>query len=201
MVKFVLASVMCCFFISCSKDSDQQQKNQLDFSITQIEKSFKEQYTSYSQPPNVKKLASVGGQSGTGVIDNKYILWNYSYTEDFVNDGYPVNLTPIVGADVSSKYFNDMTPKGYRLLAAQHNTDKSKVLFNFREIYPDQSYINLKMGKSGISAFPTNYIEYARLVDRNDFSGYIIYYQQDLTPMSAEKCVNGKVVNFYNIAL
>lgn len=132
---------------------------------------------SYVSPIQARKQANA--RFLLGMYDEKPQMdWDNYYKNDFVK-GYPVILVPVKSTDLNRSFLPDMNPNGYRVVAFQHNTDKSEIKSNIQEIHPDKEYLKRKALELALDSAVNDYSSYRQLIDTKDFSGYILLYNMD----------------------
>jgi hypothetical protein len=108
-------------------------------------------------------------------IPNFDMDWDNAFTHNNSVKGFPVIMVPLKNNNVNRSIYPDMNPKGYRLIAFQHN-DEKEIKWQIFEVHPDVKYVKVQMMLRGVSEIGNEYSDYAKILNKKFFSGYVFIF-------------------------
>lgn len=196
--KLIYYSLALFLFASCKADEIREQTISESSILTVKEvKSFVD--SNFAQNTTLSKKASSSGQMPDKDLPNYDFDWENSYTNSKV-PAYPVIMVPLKNNNVDRAVFPDMNPKGYRIVGFQHDKDHN-IWTDIFEIHPDIDYLERKMKSKGLLLTGNNFSEYDKIIDTEDFFGYVFIWSTDGTFKGAFYSKNGNYARVYDKTL
>ncbi|TJZ61252.1 hypothetical protein FAZ15_08620 [Sphingobacterium olei] len=207
-MKYILIFTALLFLFSCKRDLFTRNNPQnlppgKVLSINEAQRFLKKSLkTTFSQ--RIVKIASSNPVDLSDITDNMAdsvyakFYWDYAVEEHMI-DGYPAILVPmIMREEINSSVMEDMSPKGYRVAVFQHTYEKDGILISFRDYHPDEQLVMARMVDREIPVYPSNFIQFYDVLG-DDFSGHILYLNNNLSPTRLAEVVDNVITEYLNI--